>query len=187
MQEIDTSVFRAEGSQIFGKVKIAEGSSHWFNAVIRAEAQEVVVGRYTNLQDFSMIHVGYDAPVHIGDFCSIAHRATIHGATLGDDCLVGIGATLMDGATIGPGSIVAGGALVTEGSVFPANSILVGTPARLVKERDNRRANRMNAWHYHRNAQAYMRGHHRAWDGEEYLGWLEARKAEIDADLAGGE
>ncbi len=182
MQSIDPTAFVAEGAKLFGKIEIGEGSSVWFNAVIRSEAQEVRIGRYTNLQDFSMIHVGYDHPTIIGDFCSIAHRATVHGATIGDDCLVGIGATIMDGAVVGMGSIVGGGAVVTEGKEFPPHSIILGAPAKVVKQRDNCHANRLNAWLYHRNAQAYKRGEHRAWDGEEYERWHRAKQLEIEAD-----
>jgi carbonic anhydrase/acetyltransferase-like protein (isoleucine patch superfamily) len=183
MQSIHESVFLAPGVQIYGRVTIAEDASLWPNAVIRAEAQEVRIGRYSNVQDFAMIHVGYDAPTVIGEFCSIAHRATIHGATIGDHCLVGIGATIMDGAVIGKGSIVGGGALVPEGKVFPPGVVLVGLPAKVIAERDSSRENRLNAWKYQRNASFYRRGDHRAWHGPEYRAWLEAKRAEIEADL----
>jgi carbonic anhydrase/acetyltransferase-like protein (isoleucine patch superfamily) len=187
MQSIHESVFVAPGVQIYGDVSLAEGASVWPNAVIRAEVHDVKIGRYTNLQDFVMIHVGYDNPTLIGDFCSITHHATIHGAVVEDACLVGINATIMDGAVIGAGSIVAGGAFVTEGSVFPAGSIIADMPARVIRERDSSRANRLNAWQYHRNARAYQRGAHRSWTGPEYEAWLrETRRAvESDSDLEG--
>ena len=181
MQQVHPSVFQADDSRIFGKVAIGEGSSIWFNAVIRCETREVRIGRYTNLQDFTMIHVGYEASTTIGDFCTLAHRATVHGATVGDACLIGIGATVMDGAEIGAGSIVAGGAVVTEGQVFPEHSIIVGTPAKAIRERDSSKANRLNAWKYHRNAQAYLRGEHRAWEGKEYEAWLAQKVTDIEA------
>ena len=136
----------------------------------------------TNIQDFVMVHVGYDSPTLIGDFCSIAHHATVHGCTLGDACLVGINAVIMDGAVIGAGSIVASGAVVPEGAEFAPNSIVAGVPARQIRERDNTTANRMNAWLYHRNAQAYRRGEHRAWDGEDFEAWRKAKLAEVEAD-----
>jgi carbonic anhydrase/acetyltransferase-like protein (isoleucine patch superfamily) len=106
LQSIHESVWIAPGAQIYGRVSIEAHASLWPHAVIRAEAQQVRIGRMTNLQDFSMVHVGYDAPTVIGDFCSITHHATIHGAQIGDHCLIGIGATVMDGAVIGKGSIV---------------------------------------------------------------------------------
>jgi carbonic anhydrase/acetyltransferase-like protein (isoleucine patch superfamily) len=185
MQEIHDSVFIAPGVQLYGEIAIAEGASVWPNAVIRCEANEVRIGRYTNVQDFVMVHVGYDDPTRIGDFCSITHHATVHGCTIGDACLVGINATIMDGAVIGAGSIVAGGAFVTEGSEFAPGSIVAGVPAKAIRERDMTRANRLNAWQYHRNAQAYRRGEHRAWTGDEYEAWLaEIREAvRSDADL----
>jgi carbonic anhydrase/acetyltransferase-like protein (isoleucine patch superfamily) len=182
VQKIDPSVFVAESARIYGKVEIGEESSIWFNAVIRSESHEVRIGRYTNVQDFCMIHIGYDHPTLIGDFCSITHHATVHGATIGDDCLVGIGATVMDGAVIGAGSIVAGGAVVTEGTECPANSIIVGAPAKVVKQRDSHAANRLNAWLYYRNAQAYKQDDHRAWDGKEYEYWLRKKKLELGVE-----
>lgn len=182
MQSIHESVFVAPGAQLYGRLHVGAGSSIWPNVVVRAEAQEVRIGRCTNVQDFVMIHVGYDAPTRIGDFCSITHHVTAHGCVIEDQCLIGVNATIMDGAVIGAGSIVAGGAFVTEGSVFPEHSIIAGVPARRIKERDSRRANRLNAWQYHRNARAYARGEHRAWDGPEYAAWLRAIRAEIEED-----
>jgi carbonic anhydrase/acetyltransferase-like protein (isoleucine patch superfamily) len=126
----------------------------------------------TNLQDFVMVHVGDDEPTRIGDFCSITHHATVHGATVEDDCLIGIAAVVMNGAVVGRGSIVAPGAVVTEGTVIPPHSIAAGVPARVIKGRDCSVENRMNAWSYHRNAEAYRRGEHRAWEGDEYRRWL---------------
>ncbi len=182
MQVIHESVFVAPGVQIYGDVRIGEGSSLWPNAVIRCEANEVVVGRYTNLQDFVMVHIGFDHPTQIGDFCSITHHATVHGCTIGDACLVGINATIMDGAVIGAGSIVAGGAFVTEGSEFAPGSIIAGVPAKQIRERDMSRPNRLNAWQYHHNAQAYLRGEHRAWSGPEHSAWLAEIRAAIESD-----
>jgi carbonic anhydrase/acetyltransferase-like protein (isoleucine patch superfamily) len=181
-RDIHESVWLAPGVQIYGAVAIAEGCSVWPNAVIRAECNDVAIGRMTNIQDFAMIHVGFDHPTRIGEFCSITHHATVHGASVGDHCLVGISATLMDGAVIGPGSIVAGGAFVTEGSEFPESSIIAGVPAKLIKQRDSARENRLNAWVYHRNAQFYRRGAHRAWDGPEYDAWLAQKRAEVAND-----
>ena len=182
MSSIHESVFLAPQVQLYGEIQIGHGSSLWPNAVIRAEAQQVEIGRYTNIQDFVMIHVGFDHPTWIGDFCSITHHTTIHGCRIEDHCLVGINAVIMDGAVIGEGSIVAGGALVTEGSRFPPQSIIAGLPAKKIGQRDSRKANRLNAWQYHRNAQAYRAGEHRSWDGPEYEEWLAQKRTEIERD-----
>lgn len=183
--DLEPSVYVAPSAQIYGRVRIGAESSVWPNVVIRAEANEVVVGRYTNLQDFVMIHIGYDHPTRVGDFCSITHHATLHGCTIEDDCLIGINAVVMDGAVVGRGSIVAGGACIKEGDVFAPGSVIAGVPAKKVAERDCARANRVNAWNYHRNAQAYKRGDHRTWTGPEYERWLAetTRRVESDEDV----
>ena len=183
MQNIDPSVWVHESANLYGKLSIAEGSSVWPNVVMRSEMQHIEIGRMTNIQDFVMIHVGYDTPTIIGDFCSITHHSTIHGATIGDACLIGINATIMDGAVIGAGSIVAGGAFVPEGKEYPPNSIIMGSPAKVKAERDNNHANRMNAWLYHRNAQFYAQGRHDAWSTDDFDEWMAAKSAEVAQDL----
>jgi carbonic anhydrase/acetyltransferase-like protein (isoleucine patch superfamily) len=182
LQDIHESVWIAPTAQVYGKISIAEGSALWHNAVVRAECQKITVGRMTNIQDFVMIHVGFDEPTRIGDFCSITHHVTVHGCTIGDACLVGINAVIMDGAVIGEGSIVAGGAMVTEGKIFPPHAVIAGVPAKQIGERDCTRANRMNAWLYHYNAEATRRGELRAWDGPEFEAWRAAKRAEVEAD-----
>lgn len=182
---IDESAWIAPSAQLFGHVAVGAGASVWHNAVLRAECTEIRIGRMTNLQDFVMVHVGYEHPTVIGDFCSITHHATIHGATIGNDCLIGINAVLMDGVVVGAGSIVAGNALLKEGSMFPPGSIIAGTPAKVVRERDSARANRLNAWQYRRNADFFRAGRHDAWRGEAYARWLAEISAAVerDADL----
>ncbi|MEM7273942.1 MAG: gamma carbonic anhydrase family protein [Actinomycetota bacterium] len=185
MQNLEPAAFIHPSAHVYGAVDLGPGSSIWPNVVIRSEMAHVSIGAMTNIQDFVMIHVG-DDPTIIGDYCSITHHVTVHAATIEDECLIGIGATIMDGAVIGRGSIVAGGAFIPEGKVYPPNSIIMGAPAKVRTERDSRRANRLNAWLYHRNAQHYARGEHRAWSGPEYEAWLAAKKAaiDLDADLA---
>jgi len=182
LQQIHPGAWLAPTAQLYGKVSIGEGSSVWHNAVARAECQQIQIGRMTNLQDFVMVHVGFDHPTRIGDFCSITHHTTVHGCTIGNDCLIGINAVIMDGAEIGEGSIVAGGAMVTEGKVFPPHAIIAGVPAKQIGERDASRANRLNAWVYHYNAEAYRRGEHRAWEGPAYQAWYAAKLALIEKD-----
>jgi carbonic anhydrase/acetyltransferase-like protein (isoleucine patch superfamily) len=181
-RNIHESAWISPSAQIYGKISVGDGSSLWYNVVARAECQEITIGRMTNVQDFVMIHVGYEDATHVGDFCSITHHATLHGCTIGDACLVGINAVIMDGAIIGEGSIVAGSAMVIEGKVFPPHSIIAGVPARVIGERDCTRANRMNAWLYNYNAGAHRRGEYRAWEGPEFETWRAAKQAAVDAD-----
>ena len=150
-----------ESARIFGRVEIAADASVWPNVVIRCERQSVRIGPRTNLQDFVMIHEGLDHPTTVGADCSITHRATLHGCTIGDRVLIGIGATVMDGACIGTGSIVAGHAIVTEGTAFPENAVIAGVPARQVATRDSGAANLANARYYLRLARAYAAGSYR--------------------------
>ncbi len=103
----------------------------------------------------------------------------IHGCTIEDDCLIGIGAIVMDGAVIGRGSIVAPGAVVRERTVVPPHSLVVGVPAKVVKRKDFTGENRENAWNYWRNAQAYARGEHRAWEGEEFARFKAAERRTV--------
>jgi carbonic anhydrase/acetyltransferase-like protein (isoleucine patch superfamily) len=179
---IHPSAFLADSARVYGRVELGERVSVWHNAVLRAEAQAIRVGRMSNLQDFVMVHVGYGDATTVGEFCSVAHHATLHGCTIEDHCLVGINAVVMDGAVIGRGSIVAGGALVPEGKTFAAGSIIAGVPAKVIATRDSARENRMNAWLYWRNAEHTRRGDYRAWDGPEFAAWSAAKRAEVDAD-----
>jgi len=176
------AAYVAESAQLYGKVRLEGGVSIWHNAVLRAECQEIEVGPMTNLQDFVMVHVGYDHPTRIGAFCSITHHSTVHGCTIEDHCLIGINACIMDGAVIGKGSIVAGGAMVTEGKVFPPGAIIAGVPAKVIGERDASRENRMNAWLYYRNALHTKRGDFRGWTGPDFAKWRAEKQAEVDAD-----
>jgi carbonic anhydrase/acetyltransferase-like protein (isoleucine patch superfamily) len=182
LQKIHPSAWIAPSAQLYGKIEIAEDASVWHNVVMRAECCHIEIGRMTNIQDFVMIHVSFDAPTVIGAFCSITHHATVHGCTIEDHCLVGINAVVMDGAVIGRGSIVAGGAMVPEGRVYPPGSIIAGVPAKVISERDSARANRLNAWVYHYNAERSRKGDFRAWTGEEYARWHAAKRAEIERD-----
>lgn len=165
---------------IHGNVELGEGTSLWPYAVIRAESRQVRIGRRSNLQDHVMVHVGYRAPTIVGDYCSITHRVVLHGCTIGDNCLIGIGATIMEGVVIGENSIVAGHSFVVDNTIIPPNSIVMGTPAKVVRTVNSFVANRVNAMLYHRNALAYAKDDHRAWEGPEYE--AEARRWQADAE-----
>ena len=156
--KLNEPAFVHETAYIYGKVTLHKDVSVWPYVVMRAEMHEIVIGEKTNIQDFVMVHVGNTTPTIVGKNCSITHHATIHGCTIGDNCLIGINATIMDGAIIGNNCIVAGHSIVTEGAVFPDNSIIAGVPAKVVKTRDSGEANRGNAEWYFQNALRYARG-----------------------------
>ena len=183
--DLDSAAYIHPSASIYGKVRLHEGSSVWCNAVIRSEAAHVEVGAYSNLQDFVMIHTDPGRPVIIGRNCSVTHHATLHGCTIGDDVLIGINATVYGGAVIGSGSIVGQHAYVKDGTIVPPNSIVVGSPAKVIRTFDSRVPNRVNAAFYHRNALAYARGEHRAWDGPAFDAWMAETVARISAEVAG--
>jgi carbonic anhydrase/acetyltransferase-like protein (isoleucine patch superfamily) len=171
-------------ARIFGKVEIGEGASLWPYSVIRAEGFEVRIGRFTNLQDHVMVHVGYRTPTIVGDYCSITHRVVLHGCTIGNNCLVGIGATVMEGAVIGENSIVAGHSFVPDGMIVPPNSIVMGAPAKVVRATNSFVSNKANAMLYWRNARCYAQGDQRGWDGPEYEAEMRRWQQEIEREFA---
>lgn len=127
-------VFVARGAVIIGDVTIGEGSSIWYNTVVRGDVGRVAIGKNTNIQDLCMLHMTTDvSDLIIGDEVTVGHRVVLHGCTIHDRCLVGMGAVILDNAVIGEGSVVASGAVVTEGAVIPPNSLVVGMPAKVKK------------------------------------------------------
>ncbi|NEX62264.1 gamma carbonic anhydrase family protein [Noviherbaspirillum galbum] len=155
-----------ESAWLYGKVRVEEGASIWINAVARAEHQEIVIGAYSNIQDFAMLHIGDRTPTIIGSHCSITHHCTIHGCTIGDNCLIGINATIMDGCVIGENSIIGGHTFLKEGTIIPPNSIVTGVPGKVTRTQNNFVRNRINAYMYFRNAIAYRGGDFRDWAKE---------------------
>jgi len=181
--QLDRPAYLDPTARIFGRVRAGIGCGFWPYSVIRAEAAEVRLGAYCNVQDGVVIHVGGGRGTTIGDFVSIAHRAVVHGAEIGDDCLIGIGAIVMDGARIGRRCIVGAGCLVPPGMTVAENSVVTGLPGKITATRDNFAAARRNALIYHFNARHYAIGRHDAWRGEDYA----AFSADIRARLAAGE
>lgn len=137
---IPESCFIAPSADIIGDVEIGENSSVWFQTVIRGDVNSIRIGARTNVQDGSVLHVTRSkppmkgAPLHIGDDVTIGHRVTLHGCTIKNRILIGMGATILDGAVIDDDSIVAAGALVTKDKVFPPKSLIQGSPAKAVRE-----------------------------------------------------
>jgi len=176
---VDPSAFVHPTACIYGDVAIGPEASLWCNVVIRAEALHVSIGRRTNIQDFVMIHIGAGTPTIVGADCSITHHVTLHGCTIGEATLVGIGATIMDGCVIGENSIVAGHAFLKEGTIIPPNSIVMGAPAEVKRTKDSSIPNRINAYYYARNAQAHAAGDFRVWSREDFQKDAAALAAEL--------
>ena len=133
-QIIDASVFVAEGARIVGNVTIGKNCGVWFNAVIRGDDEPIVIGNNTNVQDNVTLHTGVGYPLKVGNNVSIGHNAIVHGCTVGNDTLIGMGAIVMNGAKIGNNCVIGAGAVVTEGKDIPDNSLVIGCPGKVVRE-----------------------------------------------------
>ncbi len=127
----------APNATIIGEVHIGEDVGIWFGAVLRGDNEPITLGVGTNIQEGVMVHNDVGLPVTIGAGCTIGHHAIIHGCTIGDNCLIGMGATILNGARIGKNCLVGANALVTEGKEFPDNSLIVGAPAKAIRTLDD--------------------------------------------------
>ena len=132
MPVVDPTAYIDASAQVIGDVEIGAESSIWMNCVVRGDVNIIRIGKRSNVQDLTIVHIMHDThPTFIGDDVTIGHAAIVHGCTIGNRVLVGMGATLLNGATIGDDSIVAAGSLVTEGAKFPPRSMIMGSPAKL--------------------------------------------------------
>lgn len=131
---VHPSVFVAESATLIGDVVVGEDSSIWFNAVLRGDINTIRVGERTNIQDGSILHVTHEYPVRIGSDVTIGHGAIVHGCTIEDCSLIGMGATVLDNARVGPYALVAAGSVVRENFVVPEEMLAAGVPARLVRQ-----------------------------------------------------
>lgn len=130
---IHSSCYIAPGAQIIGKVSILENSSVWHNCVLRGDVNTINIGKNSNIQDLSMLHITEDKALNIGNNVTIGHSVTLHGCDIEDNALIGMGATILDNARIGSYSIVAAGSVVSPGKVFPERSMIMGVPAKVVR------------------------------------------------------
>ncbi|GHB78127.1 gamma carbonic anhydrase family protein [Streptomyces cirratus] len=147
---VDPSAFTAPTSVVVGDVTLGARSSVWYSAVLRADCGPISLGADSNVQDNCTLHVDPGFPVTIGERVSIGHNAVVHGCTVEDDCLIGMGATVLNGAVIGAGSLVAAQALVPQGMVVPPGSLVAGVPAKVRREltEEEREGIRVNAVMY---------------------------------------
>ncbi len=131
--EVEAAAFIAASADIIGRVSMGEGSSVWYNATLRGDLAPIVIGRNSNVQDNCCLHIDRDRGCYLGECVTVGHCATLHACTVEDNCLIGMGATVLDGAVIGHGSIVGANALVTKNALIPPHSLVLGSPAKVVK------------------------------------------------------
>ena len=155
---IDPEAFIAEGAVVRGDVRIERNASIWYNAVLRGDVDSIAVGEGSNIQDGCVVHVDRGCPVRIGRNVTVGHGAIVHGCTIGDGTLIGMGAIILNGAVIGEGCIVGAGALVTQGKHIPAGTLVVGSPARTARADtpEEREHNLANAQLYVEEARAQL-------------------------------
>lgn len=158
LPKLGRDVFVAEGARLVGDVQIGDVANIWFNVVLRGDLHPVVIGHHTNIQDNSVCHVGYDEPCIVGNYVTAGHNVVLHGCTIHDEVLIGMGAVIMDRVVVGEQSIIGAAALLTQDMVVPAGSLVYGSPAKVVsmlgpKERSQLRR---YAEEYCEWARAYM-------------------------------
>lgn len=157
---IHDSAWVADSAAVMGNVTLSEDSSVWFGVVIRGDTETITVGKGTNIQDNSVLHADHGMPLVIGDNVTVGHQVMLHGCTIGDGSLIGIQAVVLNGAKIGKNCLVGAGALVTEGKEFPDGCMILGSPAKAVRQLTDAQIEglKMSAHHYIDNARRYKTG-----------------------------
>jgi carbonic anhydrase/acetyltransferase-like protein (isoleucine patch superfamily) len=158
--EIHETAWVADSAEVIGRVEMAEGASVWFGAVVRGDVEDIRIGRNSNIQDNSVLHADSGMPLTIGDNVTVGHHVMLHGCTVGDGALIGIRSVVLNGARIGRNCIVGAGSVVTEGKSFPDGTLILGVPAKVVRELDPEQIAMMQhgASHYVGNAQRFKAG-----------------------------
>ena len=135
--EVHPQAYIAPNATVVGRVTVAREASIWYGCVIRGDIEPIHIGEQANIQDLSMVHIDPGVPTRIGARVGVGHRCLLHGCVIEDECLIGMGATVLSGAVIETGSVVAAGALVTEGTRVPAGSLVMGVPAKVIRPVDD--------------------------------------------------
>jgi carbonic anhydrase/acetyltransferase-like protein (isoleucine patch superfamily) len=158
--QVHNTVFIAPGAVIVGDVTLAEEVNVWFNAVLRADTEALRIGAGTNIQDGAILHADPGYPTVIGRGCTIGHGAIIHGAQIGDNTLIGMGAILLNGVHVGQNCIVGAGALLTQGKIYPPGTMILGSPAKIIRDvkPEEIEANRHAAAEYVQKGHAFKKG-----------------------------
>lgn len=154
------SYWVAPDASVIGRVQIGAGVGIWFGSVLRGDNEPIVIGRDTNVQELTVMHTDVGYPLTIGAGCTIGHRAILHGCTLGDNVLVGMGAIVLNGAKVGKNSLIGAGALVPEGREIPEGSLVVGMPGKVIRQLTEEQIGllRESAAHYVANWKRFARG-----------------------------
>lgn len=155
--QVADSAYIADNAQVIGKVVLHDNSSVWFNATLRGDNEPIVLGVNSNVQEGAVLHTDPGYPLTIGAGVTIGHQAMLHGCTIGDNCLIGIQAVVLNGAKIGKNVLIGAGALVTEGKEIPDNSMVVGSPGRIIRTLTEDEVSRLgrNASNYVQRAQDF--------------------------------
>lgn len=150
----------ADSAQVIGQVVLGENASVWFGSIVRGDGDTIHIGRGSNIQDASVLHIDAGKPLHVGEYVTVGHRVVLHGCTIGDHSLIGIGAVVLNGARIGKNCLVGAGSLVTEGKEFPDGSMILGSPAKAVRSLSAEQIEgmKMIAQGYMKNARRYQSG-----------------------------
>jgi carbonic anhydrase/acetyltransferase-like protein (isoleucine patch superfamily) len=154
---LEPDAWAAPSADLIGDVRLGARASIWFGAIIRADNTPIIIGQESNIQDGAIGHSDPGFPLTIGERVTVGHQAILHGCTIADDCLVGMGARILNGAVLERECLVGAGALITEGKTFPPGSLIVGTPARAIRQLTNeeKQALRISAAHYAEKAARY--------------------------------
>lgn len=158
--QVPASAWVADNAQVIGAVSLGEDASVWFGTTVRGDTSTIAIGAGSNIQDGSVLHADEGLPLTIGAHVTVGHQVMLHGCTIGDESLIGIGAIVLNGAKIGKNCLVGAGSLVTEGKEFPDGSMIIGSPARVVKGLSPEQIEglRQSAKHYIANARRYRQG-----------------------------
>lgn len=155
--KVAESAWVADSAQVIGAVTLGPDASVWFGTVVRGDTEEITIGAGSNIQDASVLHADHGMPLVVGERVTVGHQVMLHGCTIGDESLIGIGAVILNGAKIGRNCLVGAGALVTEGKEFPDGSMILGSPAKVVRQLSPEQIEglRRSAQHYIDNAQRF--------------------------------
>lgn len=158
--QVDDTAWVAPDANLIGKVVLEENASVWFGCTLRGDNEEIRVCAGTNVQENVVCHTDMGFPLTIGAGCTIGHKVMLHGCTIGENTLIGMGATILNGAKIGKNCLIGAGALVTEGKEIPDGSLVMGMPAKVVRALDDEAIRRLeaSALHYQQNARRYAEG-----------------------------